>query len=160
MYQALSFVSNPVTLLGSFSDGTLQRWQAGDIQWATANGNGGTAVPTPISWMVRTPVSASKSPDERIFCRRFWCRGTVGEAVTSPAPTPAPLLINPRIEGNAIGPQPSYLPPSGQFTAQAAVGAISDIFDAIITGTGPVTLDAVGAHVEARPIGILTGDLV
>ena len=153
--QAYGTTSNPVTILGSFSDGTLQRWQAGDIQWATPNGLGLTLTPAPIQWMLRSAAAASKSPDERLYSRRCWVVGQCGEI------QPLPTFINPRINTVAIGAQSSYMPPAGQrFTAQAAVMETSDLFDAIVTGTGPVTIDAVGFHLEPKPLGLLVGEIV
>lgn len=46
--QARSAVSPVVTLLGSATDGTLQRWQAGDVAWV--NGPMATTASTTSSW--------------------------------------------------------------------------------------------------------------
>ena len=81
--QAQGVSSNPVTLFGSFSDGTLQRWQAGDVEWATSSS--GSSTPAPIAYMVRTPIIASKDPEERIYCRRVNVLGKIGDA-------PPPLM--------------------------------------------------------------------
>lgn len=150
--QALTVSSNPVTLLGSFSDGTLQRWQAGDVTWATSNGDGGTAVPVLPSGFVRANTVASKDPDEQLYCRRFFVRGYVGSV-------PLTLFtINPRVRGVAIGAQSCYTPTAagGEFIGEAAVGITSDRFDAFINFTGQVTIDDIGAHVTPKPIGRLT----
>jgi hypothetical protein len=153
--QVYGITNNPLTLLGSFSDGTIQRWQAGDLHWATANGAGGAPAATPIFWSMRSAVAASKSPDERLYSRRCWVLGQCGEE------QPFPIVINPRANTVPLGGQGTPMPPPSQrFVVQAAVGVTSDMFDAIIEGVGPVTIDAVGFHLEPKPLGLLVGQII
>lgn len=153
-YQAKTSVSNPITLLGSFSDGTLQRWQAGDILWATANGSGVFPPTAPVSWSVRSPSIASKDPDERLYARRCVVRGQLGTGGTT-------VTINPRARGVSLGAQSSALPAAGlEFAAQAALGVTSDRFDAVVAGTGDVTISSIDIQVTPKPIGLLTGQMV
>ena len=150
-FQANSFSSNPITLVGSFNDGTLQRWQSGDVTWATAvSGSPNTAQ---VSFMVRTTTTASKDPEQRLFCRRVTVVGQVGSGIG------ATIAINPRVNGVAQGVQNAYLPPSGRFAAQGAIGMTSDMFDAIITGTGDITIDGFGFDVIPKPLGLPVGVL-
>jgi hypothetical protein len=147
--QVRPVTSNPVTLLGSYSDGTLQRWQAGDVLWATASAGSGTTAK--VSWSVRIPTTASKAPDERLFCRRIVIRGQVGDL---PGST---ININPRIAGVPLGSAARPIPASGDFQIQTAVNRTHDRFDAIVSGSGAVTIDAFDIQVVAKPIGVLAG---
>ena len=146
--QARTLSANPVTVLGSFSDGTMQRWQAGDLTWATSVA--GSSTPGAVAWSVRSPTTAAKDPDMRLYCRRVWVRGYV-DAIS------AKLTIQPRVAGVAGGATSVPLPATGDINAQAPVGVTHDRFDAIISGTGQVTIDAIGFHVVPRPLGVLAG---
>jgi len=77
LYQARTESSNPITLLGSFNDGTLQRWQAGDLQWATSAS--GSATPAPVSGSLTSPEIYNGFPMAsqvgRLYCRQLVVRG-------------------------------------------------------------------------------------
>jgi hypothetical protein len=151
MLQVRTPVSPVVTLMGSFGDGTLQRWQAGDSQWATASqGSGSSAA---IVWSCRTPTVASKDPDQRLYVRRVVIRGQNDGSTIS---------VTPRIGGESLATQPIVPVPSTNqgsldYSVQAAVGAIGDRFDAVISGQGSLTIDSFGMHLTERPVGILAG---
>lgn len=139
-----------VTLLGSYNDGTLQRWQYGDVQWATAAS--GVNTPAPVAWSLRSTTVSSKDPDERLYCRRMILIGSMGNS-----PAPSSIVMKPRVRGTVLNTQtvPIPLTASGEFSIQCAVGVTDDRFDCIISGTGNVVIDNVGTHVEPKPIGIL-----
>ena len=144
--QARSAVSPVVTLMGSFSDGTLQRWQAGDITWATAAaGSGSTA---PVSWALRTPTVASKDAYVRLYARRVIVRGQQGSST---------MTINPRVAGVPQGNQSIAMPASGDFQVQGGIGVTHDRFDAVISGSGQVTIDSIVFDVVGKPVGVLAG---
>jgi len=147
--QARTTVANPVTVLGSFSDGTLHRWQAGDVQWATSAA--GVNTPAQVAVSVRTPTVASKDPDTRLYCRRVTVRGYVDNSA------PTTLTIQPRVAGVAQRTQTVVLAATGDIQKQAAVGITHDRFDAIVSGSGQITIDAFGFHVVPKPAGVLAG---
>jgi hypothetical protein len=146
MAQARSAVSPVVTLMGSFSDGTLQRWQAGDTVWATALA--GSLSTAKVSGFVRCPTAASKDAYVRLYARRVIIRGQQNSATMS---------INVRVAGVYQGLQPIPLPSSGDIQVQGAVGITHDRFDADIFFTGQLTIDAVVWDVIGKPAGLLAG---
>ena len=147
--QARTSSANPVTVLGSFSDGTLHRWQAGDTQWATSAA--GVNTPVAVAWSARTPSAASKDPETRLYCRRVVVRGYVDNSA------PTSLTIQPRVAGVAQAAQTVTLPATGDIQKQAAVGITHDRFDAIVSGSGQITIDAFGFHLVPKPVGVLAG---
>jgi hypothetical protein len=81
MAQVQPVTSNPLTILGGFNDGALQRWQAGDVQWYT----GGGASQIEVAWSVRTVTMASQNSSQRIWARKLMIRGTGSNVDTDPA---------------------------------------------------------------------------
>ena len=163
MTQVRTAVSQPVTLMGSFSDGTLQRWQAGDQQWATKLA--GNNAPGSVAWSVQLPSSATKVPDQRLYCRRVVVTGQVGQGGSTMAITPGiggvyqetqrvtlPVAIG---YGSGIAGYGATV--SADFTAQAGVGVIDRRFDAIVNGIGQVTIDGFNVDVEPKPVGVPAG---
>jgi hypothetical protein len=146
MSQARSAVSPVVTLLGSANDGTLQRWQAGDETWATSAS--ASLVTAPINWLVRSPTVASKDAYVRFYCRRVIVRGQQNSST---------MFINPRVAGVYQGVQAIAMPTSGDIQVQAAVGITHDRFDADISGSGQLTIDAIAYDISPKPAGILAG---
>ncbi len=57
IFQAFSNVAVPVTVLGTFDDGCLHRWQAGDGTWDNSIDTPG---PSLVDWSVQTPAAFSK----------------------------------------------------------------------------------------------------
>lgn len=147
--QARTSTANPVTLMGSFSDGTLQRWQADDVLWATSTA--GSATPATVAGSFRTPTAASKDPEERLYCRRGIVIGQLGNQ------PPTFLTITPRINGVARTPQVVSLPSSGRFAVQASVGETSDLFDMIVAFSGDITIDATSFDLVPKALNVLAG---
>jgi hypothetical protein len=151
MIQVRTVVSQVVTLFGSYLDGTLQRWQAADVEWATSVA--GSSSPTQVAWQMRTPAVASKDPDERLFCRRIMVRGQQNNSS---------LFIRPRVAGISQDTLQVSMPSSsGDFAVECPVLATNDRFDAVISGFGPIVIDSFGFHLEPRPVGLVaTGAVV
>lgn len=147
--QARTTSANPVTVLGSFSDGTIQRWQAGDVQWATSAA--GVNTPAQVTWSGRSPTVSSKDPDTRLYCRRVVLRGYVDN------PAPSTLTFQVRVAGVAQPTQTVPLLATGDVMKQAAVGITHDRFDVIVSGSGQITIDAFDFHVVPKPLGVLAG---
>jgi len=144
--QARSEVSQVVTLMGSAVDGTLQRWQAADAQWATSGP--ASSVPAGVYWSVRTPTVASKDAYVRLYARRVIVRGQQNSST---------MTINPRVAGIYQGAQLIAMPASGDIQVQAAIGVTHDRFDADISGQGQIVIDSVAFDVQGKPAGILAG---
>lgn len=68
--QVRSTVSNPLTIMGGYLDGALQRWQAGDLQWYTGSSNA-----VNVDWTFDTLEQASQNTDQRINMRRVVVTG-------------------------------------------------------------------------------------
>lgn len=146
--QAIGTTSNAVTIIASYSDGTLQRWQAGDVTWATAAA--GVNVAAAIAGMLRSTSVASKDPDQRLYGRRVVVRGQVGNAPVGP------MIVQPRAMGKVINiGQQVVLPSTGEFVVEAVIGVTSSRFDAILKFQGAIVIDDVGIHVDPKPLGSL-----
>lgn len=57
--------TEPLTIIGNFSDGSMRRWQATDLDWDG----------TPISWSVRSPEVFEKASSQRMYFRKVIIRG-------------------------------------------------------------------------------------
>ena len=137
--QVRSGLANPTTVLGDFSDGILQRWQSGDLQWYT----GGT--PQDVDWLMVTGALASKDASQRVYVRRVAVTG-INTAVSS-----AGIQVITAEEGN---PQPvvSFVTPAvGDFTEFATVQRVGTRFNTQISGAGQVEIDNIEFHIEPRP---------
>jgi hypothetical protein len=147
MMQALTLISNPVTVLGGYFDGALQRWQAGDIQWYTG---GGSQFQIPVVQGFRTLTLASQDSDQRIYTRRLAITGTnSGAAGTLQAiinqSDVAQFTINLPVAGN------------GDFDVDIPVGLTGKRFDAALSWSFLGEIDGVTWETEPRPAGVLVG---
>jgi hypothetical protein len=143
--QTASLVSNPLTILGGYVDGCIQRWQAGDANWY-ANGT----TPSQVAWGFKTPTNASKDADQRLYLRRIVIRGN-NTNIT------APITVTPYASGVALSPISRNIPAANDFDLFADVsdGGFTGVrFDATVSGTGQGEIDGVDFHVEGRPIGV------
>jgi hypothetical protein len=143
MAQVQPVTSNPLTILGGFNDGVLQRWQAGDNQWYT----GGGVSQVPVVWSLRTITVASQASSQRIWARKLMVRGTntgsSGIITVQPRRSTVPqAAVNYTIPGN------------GDFDLFADVGLTGVRFDAIISGNVDITIDGIDWAVEPRPFGV------
>lgn len=149
MFGVVTVSTIAITLFGSFSDGTLQRWQCGDNTWATASA--GVNTPDKVAWSMRTPTCSSKNSDERLFLRRAV---VIGQQT---AASPSSLVMENFNDGVSLGAQTLAMPSSGDFQVQGAGLSTGRRFYSNISGKGLVTIDAIGMHLEPRPIGCMAG---
>lgn len=142
MEQVQPITSNPITLIGGFSDGCLQRWQAGDVDWYTGGGS-----PIAVSWSLRTVTVASQNASQRLWARKVIFRGTnSGSAGTVNVVTRVSAV--PTLNMNfPIGAE-------GDFDVFADIGITGIRFDAIISGTPHVEIEGVDWAIEPRPFGV------
>jgi hypothetical protein len=139
----------PVVVMGGYVDGTIQSWQAGDFRWYTLAT--GQAAPSQVAWSFRTPSTASRDPDARLYCRLLAIRGFS----TNPGGvTTASLTVTPRVNGVAQGAQSVGIPVAGDFDAFAAVNSTALRFDATIAGSGDVEIFGVNFHLIPKPLGV------
>lgn len=150
MAQVQPVTSNPLTILGGFNDGCLQRWQAGDVNWYT----GGGASQAEVAWSVRSVTMASQNSSQRIWVRKLMLRGTGSNVDTDPD-----IVINVIIRSSGV-PQLTInytASNQGDFDIDAAVGLTGVRFDAIISGTDHIEIDGWDWAVEPRPFGVTVG---
>src|ERR1035441_9475378 len=138
-----------ITLFGSFSDGTLQRWQAGDVTWATSAS--GSDAPAKVVWSMRTPTCSSRDAAERLYIRRV---AVVGQ---NTAASPSTMTIEIRNGGTSLGVQNIAMPSGGDIQVTAAGGSTGRRFDANISGVGLVTIDSLSFDLVPRPVGVQAG---
>lgn len=148
MAQVQPVTSNPLTILGGFSDGVLQRWQAGDVEWYT----GGGAAEIEVSWSVRTVTMASQQSSQRIWARKIMLRGTGSNVDTDPD-----IVLNVVIRSSGIVQSSVNYTASneGDFDIDCAIGLTGVRFDAIISGTDHLEIDGWDWMIEPRPIGVV-----
>lgn len=147
MSQVQPVTSNPLTVIGGFDDGCLQRWQAGDVDWYT--GGGGAVLE--VSWSVRTVTMASQNSSQRIWARKILIRGTGSNVDTDPA-----ITINVQIRSSGVVQSSVNYKASnqGDFDIDAAIGLTGVRFDAILSGADHIEIDGWDWAIEPRPFGV------
>lgn len=129
-------IAAPVTVLGSFSDGTLHRWQSGDVTWDNSIDAPG---PSPVLYSVTSPLVF----DKRSYGSRFYCRQVVtrGRLISTGATMEVSLDL--QLE-NRITPT----------SRQVSVGSVGNTqintpvnekltdIDCVVTGSGIVEIDS------------------
>jgi hypothetical protein len=143
MSQVQPVTSNPLTIIGGFNDGALQRWQTGDEQWYT----GGGAAQVPVLWSLRTITIASQSSSQRIWARKLIVRGTNGGSAGT-------ITVQPRMSAVAQAAVKYAIPGNGDFDLFADVGLTGLRFDAIISGIVDVEIDGIDWAIEPRSFGV------
>ena len=143
MSQVQPVTSNPLTIIGGFNDGALQRWQAGDVQWYTGGGNSAVAV----AWSKRTITIAAQDSSQRVWARRLIIRGTNAGASGK-------ITVQPRVSAVAQAAVQYRIPGNGDFDLFADVGLTGLRFDADISGTVHVEIDGETWNIEPRPSGV------
>jgi hypothetical protein len=140
--QARAEGAPPTTVFGGFLDGTLQRWQAGDLLWYT--GSSSTSV---VQFGFRTQEMGGDIPDQRLYCRRVAITGynnnsTKGLTVT--------------IFQNAVLKFTYNSPPlaANDFEVFAPVQLTGTRFHADIFGSGQVEIHGDSWHIEPKPAGV------
>lgn len=136
LYQARAVTTIPITVMGTFNDGALHRWQAGDNLWDASIDSG---IPKKVSWSVETPmVFNQRSQGGRVYCRQFVTRGKA----TDPTYT---ALVSLKIQGEpsiAALTAPYNLGSDGTFHLITAVDEKFTNLSVIVSGTGAVELQA------------------
>jgi hypothetical protein len=143
MSQVQPVTSNPLTIIGGFNDGALQRWQTGDEQWYT----GGGAAQVPVLWSLRTITIASQSSSQRIWARKLIVRGTNGGSAGT-------ITVQPRMSAVAQAAVKYAIPGNGDFDLFADIGLTGLRFDAVISGIVDVEIDGIDFAIEPRPFGV------
>lgn len=140
-FQGFSDIAVPVTILGTFYDGSLHRWQAGDEQWDLYIDANGNLVPhTDVNFNVETPtVFNERSQGGRIYCRQLVIVG----AFTSDSAALA-LSVALELQGETARTVNGQLTQfdSGLFALNTPVGEKCPNLDAIISGSGAIELNS------------------
>jgi hypothetical protein len=147
--------SLPVTL---FADnfGHIQRWQAGDENWAAHSGS------IPVQWSVRTAEVIGKSPTDRFMIRRLLVRGTNNAIVPTNFILPTVLPVLDRVSQlpavtalMRTYTNPGLGGPGQEFQLDVGMQPLRVATSAacIITGSGRVELDSFDWMVVPRPTG-------
>ena len=145
--QVQPVTSNPLTILGGFNDGCLQRWQAGDVLWYTGGGNSQLEV----NWSLRTVTVASQNSSQRLYARKVIVRGTGSNVDTDPTSI---INVAIRLSGIQKSSVNYSVSNSGDFDLFADIGLTALRFDAVISGTDHIEIDGIDWLVEPRPIGV------
>jgi hypothetical protein len=142
MTQVRPITSNPLTIFGGFSDGTLQRWQAGDVQWYT----GDPVANTLVLWSMKTPEAFSNPQDQKLEWRRLALRGFSDGATT--------IAITPYANGKAKPVRNYMIPSSGDFEVFCGPRIDGLRFDAIISGTGGIEISRCDFQIYEKAVGV------
>jgi len=142
MTQVRPITSNPITIFGGYSDGVLQRWQAGDVEWYTGDPN---AI-TPVIWSVQSPEAFGNPQDQKLHWRRLAIRGVA----TGGSPT---LTVTPYINGVAKPAQRYTVPVNGDFELFAGIRMEGLRFNAIISGSGHLEISRLDFQLYPKAVG-------
>lgn len=142
MTQVRPTPSNPLTIFGSYDDGTLQRWQAGDSNWYAED----TSILIPVAWSFRTPEAFDQTQDNKLYCKRLAIRG-ISSGATS-------LSVEQILNGNDKLTTPYAVPSSGDFEVFAAYRLDGLRFAAIISGAGHIEVDRVDFQMQPKHLGV------
>jgi hypothetical protein len=135
--------STPVTIIGGFSDGVLQQWQNGDVQWYTGSISPG---PSKVQFSVKMPDIYSQNPDQKMQCRRLVIRGVS----TSAGSLTVAVIVN----GVQRTKQTYTLPATGDFDVFAGIQMSALRFSAILSGSGHTEIDRVIFHAVPKATGV------
>jgi hypothetical protein len=133
----------PVTLLGGFQDGLIQRWQYGDFLWLTLGPS-----PIHVNWFYRTPITASQNPDQRVFVQEISIKGVNSHGLGA-------IAVTPTIDGFGFPSRPTliqYRNTGSDFLAVASVMITGQRFFADIFGSGGVEIDGDNFHMSPKPL--------
>lgn len=135
--QAFSNTAVPVTVLGTFDDGCLHRWQAGDPTWDNSIDTPG---PIKVDWNVQTPMQFNKASfGGRIYTRQLVIRGRLSTPDAFFDPVTLAMQGEPPIQrdGNQY-----HLGVDGTIQINTPINEkITDIY-ATISGSGEVEIDS------------------
>lgn len=133
----------PITISGSFNDGSTRRLQAGDV---TFDG-------TPVQWSMRSAEIFGKSPNERVYCRRLSIRGVTTQATLSitavaniEGADQQQLQAKVYLQGAASG--------QSDFLAQLDLGYNAMNTHVTLSGSGPAEIHALDWELVPMPAGV------
>jgi hypothetical protein len=133
----------PVTVFGGAVDGTLQRWQAGDVGWYSNSSS-----ISPVAWSFQTPEAFLQAADQRLYCRNLVVRGINTNSLS-------PITVTTAVGGTSLGSAtPKSLPTTGDFDIFVPIGATGLRFHATVAGNGNVEIQALDWHVEEKPLRV------
>lgn len=144
VYQARSATATPITILGGFSDGLLQRWQSGDTLWLT--GGASPEPPTPVVWAMELSSEAGRTPDQKMQFRRITVRGISNGAIS--------LTVTPIVNGRLGQPQSYPIASSNDFEVFAGVFTNGWRFGGILSGNGHIEIDRAVFQLVDKAIGV------
>ena len=145
--QVQPVTSNPLTILGGFNDGCLQRWQAGDAEWYT----GIPASQTDVVWSARINTMSSQDSGQRLYVRRI----TIVGAATGESPEIGDTItVTMRQAETVLGSRTYPITAGTDFEIFTDVGITGLRFDATISGNAQMDLHGLTWQIEPRPAGV------
>lgn len=133
----------PITISGSFNDGSTRRLQAGDVTFDGA----------PVQWSMRSAEIFGKSPNERVYCRRLSIRGVTTQATLSitavaniEGADQQQLQAKVYLQGAASG--------QSDFLAQLDLGYNAMNTHVTLSGSGPAEIHALDWELVPMPAGV------
>jgi hypothetical protein len=134
----------PVTLLGGWDDGLIQRWQYGDFRWETVPNIPGSGFDVP--WFYRTPVTASQNPDQRVYAQQVIFKGINTHNLGT-------MFTTVSIDGLKLPERPNYTQfSSHNFYSVASIMRTGNKFHADIRGSGGVEISGDDYHIVPKPL--------
>jgi hypothetical protein len=143
MTQVRPVTSNPITIFGGLVDGTLQRWQAGDVEWYTGAPNS----ITPVVWSFQSPEAYSTPMDQKLHWRRLAIRGVQTSGATI-------LTVTPYVNGVAKPSRNYTIPAQGDFEVFCGPQLEGLRFNAIISGSGHLEINRLDFQVTPKTVGV------
>lgn len=135
--QALTNISIPVTLLSTFDDGAIHRWQAGDNLWDASIDAGLT--PQQVAWSLELPMLYNqRSPGGRMYCRQIVSRGKLTDSTAS-------IQVSVRVQGETavVANTNQYnLGSDGTFHLITAIDEKFTNLSILVNGAGAVELQS------------------
>jgi hypothetical protein len=142
LYQARPTTQTAVTLLGTYNDGALHRWSAGDTTWDNSIDTPG---PSPVNWMVETQeVFIKEAIEARFYCKQL---STVGKVYNSTI-TFNQVEIDIQDETSYTDGFNLYPTLGGSFVLVTAINQSSTHLHCKLTGSGPLEITSFGYSIE------------
>jgi uncharacterized membrane protein YgcG len=147
VFEAFSDIAVPVTILATFDDGCLHRWQAGDDMWAPYLNNISHALvpPSKVNWELESPtVYNERSQGGRIYCRQLVIRAKI---------TDPDVVVNVALElqgepaVNVLSKQVN-LGTDGTIAVNTAISEKVTNLDAIISGSGAIEINSLDFQIK------------
>ncbi len=145
MSQEFSTVATPVTILGTFSDGCIHRWQSGDDQWDQyIDANNNLVPPSAVAYKVECPlIQNTRSQGGRLYARQIVVRGQLTDA-TGTVGVSIEVQGEPAIPFDSL--QINY-GTDGTFSLNVPVNLKVTNYSPIVSGTGAVEISNVDNQV-------------